>query len=272
MPMPGGFGFGGDSGLDGAEGLSGGSGGDDTGHEDSGNEIERERVRRLTTATEEQTRARILAEIMKDPELVAVMRARQAGKKVRVIEDAGDDPAPQSSGAGQQPDQELDEDQLEGMSKKQFLGMILSSVGKKFDEFLSKKTKPLEDRLGNIEQTATTFTQEQTREKVAQVAKKYPDFWNFKDKMMQLSQQHVGLDAEELYLLAKAKSGQFVPKQNRVQLERPTNTSARPAAVKGESHTAQAINDLARQSLKSYFDANSERAWISDEEAQAYGG
>jgi hypothetical protein len=48
---------------------------------------EQETIRRLTQVTEEQTKAKVLAELMKDPEIFAVMRARQAGRQVKVVDE-----------------------------------------------------------------------------------------------------------------------------------------------------------------------------------------
>lgn len=255
----------GDAAADALDGADDGSQGQGQG----GSAAEQETVRRLTQVTEDQVKARVMAELMKDPEVFALMRARQAGKQVRIVEgDATNDGANQ--GNQQQGVDDFDDAALEGMSRKEMMGAVLKSVTKQLDNFFKTRSQPLEQRLGQLENTANTVVQERTQQAVTTTAAKYPDFWTFKDQMIQLSQRHPSLDAEELYMMAKAKSGKLVPKTSRVSLERPTNTSPRPPKVKQDNHTEQAIRELATQSLRGFFDANADRIDLSDDALQGY--
>lgn len=216
-----------------------------------------ETIRRLTQVTEEQVKARVMGELMKDPEIFSILRARQSGKRVKIVEEGAEPPA---SSAPQQSDglDGIDETTLEGMSKKEMVGLVLKSVTKQLDNFFKQQSQPIVDRLGQLENTASSFAQERTQQAVQQVAQKYPDFWDFKDPMIQLSQKHPTMDAEELYLMAKVRAGKFVPKTSRTSTERPTNMSTRPPKVQQKNHTEQAIRELANQSLKGFFEANRE--------------
>ena len=99
------------------------------------------------------------------------------------------------------PFDELDEDELEAMPRKQLIRLLKEDVKKEVSAtVLPEAVGDLDDRLSQVtEAVAETIV----RLQVEEARKKYTDFDNYRPAMLDLSQRYPNLGVEELYRLAK---------------------------------------------------------------------
>lgn len=98
---------------------------------------------------------------------------------------------------------DLKDEDLAGMSNRDLIKTAVSAITKKIETELLPR---IQTQLGRINDTVAD---QAARKDVADVAAAHPDFWNFQKPMLVLSQQprYASLGAEDLYLLAKSKTG-----------------------------------------------------------------
>lgn len=98
---------------------------------------------------------------------------------------------------------ELSDEALSGMSNRDLIKTAVQAVVKTLDQTLMPR---IQAQLGKVE---NTVADQAALKDVADTAAKHGDFWDFKNQMFVLSQQpaYRSLGAEDLYTLAKSKSG-----------------------------------------------------------------
>lgn len=102
---------------------------------------------------------------------------------------------------------ELSDEKLSGMSNRELIATAVQAVTKTLESTLIPR---IQAQLGQVQDTVAD---QAARKDVADTAAKHPDFWEFKNQMLVLSQQpaYKALGAEDLYVLAKTKSGKSAP-------------------------------------------------------------
>lgn len=129
----------------------------------------------------------------------------------------------------------LTEEQLSGLTNKQILELSRKAATQDMVKIIEKKILPkIEERLSNL---GSSVEEEKARRDVAQVATKYQDFWAHKNAMVQLSQdpKYRSLGAEDLYVIAKSKSGGTSPTNiNGGKVTNPTPAQKAAARASGE--------------------------------------
>lgn len=129
----------------------------------------------------------------------------------------------------------LTEEQLSGLTNKQILELSRKAAVQDMAKVIEKKILPkIEERLSNL---GSTVEAEQARRDVANTAAKYQDFWAHQTAMIALSKnpKYQGLGAEDLYHIAKAKSGGTGPTNiNGGKVTNPTEAQRRAARASGE--------------------------------------
>ena len=129
------------------------------------------------------------------------------------------------------PEPEPDYDQ---MTPKELVGHITQQVGRVIDDRLSKTLTPLqEDR--RLEQATASITH---------AASKYPDFWDFKEQMIEVAERHPTLSAEQAYLLASGNKGAAGDKilddlQTRIKKKKQALTEKRSSPVSRQTKERQ---------------------------------
>lgn len=130
----------------------------------------------------------------------------------------------------------LTEEQMSSMTNKQLAQLSARLGAQAAVKAISKTLMPkIEERLSNL---GSTVEEERARRDVATAAAKYQDFWTHKATMVALSQEpkYRSLGAEDLYLLAKARSGAGAgpTNVNKGKVTNPTDAQRRAARASGE--------------------------------------
>jgi hypothetical protein len=174
---------------------------------------------KFTAANEQVVRARVLAEMMGDPDFAAVARAKAAGQKFVVQVDG-------QQGQQAEADPDLTEEDLSNPTKlKGFLLKSLDGIVKNaFKQQMEPKFQAIDQFIGN-QQTRDAQSQ------VAQARQEFPDFDSYLTEMQQLNLKHPTMDAKELYHLARSQKGLAPVNPSRAASERPSSSIARPQGV-----------------------------------------
>jgi hypothetical protein len=88
--------------------------------------------------------------------------------------------------------QDVTEEELENMSKKDLVNLILSNVGTMLQQTVSREITPLKQDI----------SQEKFTAQVSAANEKYEDFMSLRDKMIPIATAHPTLNAEQVYKLA----------------------------------------------------------------------
>ena len=145
----------------------------------------------------------------------------------------------------------LDEDELEAMPRKRLVQLVVEEAKNKIAaEVLPEVLSDLEDQLNTLTQGQMLLY---VKAQIDEARAKYPDFDDYREHILTLSQQYPDLPAEELYKLAKYGAQSAPAPQPRSQPPRPRRavtfkTPEKPKSVKK------------REAYTSYRDALNE-AW-----------
>lgn len=175
----------------------------------------------------EVARAQLMAQMAADPQIRALLEARQRGEQVDIIPKSK-----RNDGAGEVIKQEkVDWDSLTNSQMAEELPRVISSalasqVQKMFDE----KFAPFQARFSEVEGVAQRSEQEKVASSIRAAQVKYPDFDVHRTDMLELSRGNPNLNVEELYILNKHRKGLPLSPARPTPTERPTQTSARPSA------------------------------------------
>lgn len=171
-------------------------------------------------------------QLLMDPEIHAVLQARRQGKKVKIVEDS------EESQANEAEEPDLTEGLPEGDPARE----TLSKVTKLINTKLSSKDRQIAEMAQKIQQLEGVATKVQERDiesQITQVQTKYKDFKTFSKPMVELSKQHPGLSVEDLYVLAKSRSGKLKMVEQGTFTERPTTQPSRSPVAARRNPTPQ---------------------------------
>lgn len=156
--------------------------------------------------------AKLYAQIISDPELGEVLKARAAGKKMKLV--PADEKVTVTEEAA--PD-------FENMTEHQKHQYVISQVVKETSKLVDTKLAPVNERLDVFNNFAQTLQQRDAMGQVDALKKKHKDFDTFAPRMAELAGEHPRLTADQLYTLAAQEAGKFVPVASRTTSERPSN-------------------------------------------------
>ena len=88
---------------------------------------------------------------------------------------------------------------LEVLSRKDFMDVIVGKIGKIVDEKLGEVTQ-------RVEHVQSSREEEMVRRQVEEAAKEYKDFWEWRDEMRKLVEKNPYLTAKEAYVLARSSN------------------------------------------------------------------
>lgn len=187
-----------------------------------------------------------LTQLLADKDIQAVIAARRAGKTVKIseevaekIEDAQDEV----------------EDLTAGLDDKDPLKKTLGSIQKILTQGLKGLESRFDDRLKSVEHVSEEVKRRDVTDQIATVAKKYRDFKDFREPMVELSKQHPGLGVEDLYILSKNRAGKLRLAESATFSEKPSAFSlpggpAKRAEVKKDRPNGrQGFTQILREGL-----------------------
>lgn len=119
-------------------------------------------------------------------ETMAEQHAARAAAQANQVDDDDDD------------DDEEDDIDIERVSRAE----LVKHLNKQFSKALKDALKPIQDRL---ETTSNEAEVDRIKREFSEAASKHPDFYEWKDEMREIVQQHPELHAEDIYLLARSK-------------------------------------------------------------------
>lgn len=191
-------------------------------------EAQQERLARLE-------QGQILAQLVADPEISAVIAAKRAGKGVKV--NVAEDEETQTP------------DPAEGLEADDPARATLAAM----QAMLKQHLEPLTQRLSAVEGVAGDVRKKEVREQVVAAREKFKDLDQFKDDMVKISNEQPGLNAEELYVVAKLRKGKLRLAETTTFSEKPTqqpkaqrasgSTSKPPARPSGRKGFSDMLNN-----------------------------
>lgn len=161
-------------------------------------------------------------QLLNDPEIHAVLQARRAGKKIKITEEVEE-----------QVDETPEIDLTEGLEANDPARGTLEKVSKLITARTSAKDRQIAELAQQVEQlkgVADKVIERDVTEQITKVQNKYKDFKDYAPEMSKLSQQHAGLSAEDLYVLAKSRAGKLKMVEQGTFTERPTQQPQRSAS------------------------------------------
>lgn len=165
------------------------------------------------------------SQLLSDPDVLRLVQLKQQGKKVSLA------PEDEVKEVVEEPEEEeIDWDELDNAGlAKEVMKRTTSSV----EKVLNKHLKPVNEKF----QTVESFTkQEQAKalqQQVAEARKKYTDFDDYQQQMVQLNAENPSLNVSELYILAKAREGKPVALREEQQKKEQDSVTERPVTSGG---------------------------------------
>jgi len=160
-----------------------------------------------------------LTALVGDTDIQAILTARRAGTKTKVVLDgesgSADTETEEETDAVDEVADELDDD--------------LKKVLKALRTDIRSQLKPLTDEVNALKNIAGTYQKEAVNSQIKTVAKKFKDLPKYNKAMSQLARVHGGLSVMELYILAKSQAGDLRIAEESTESERPTPTPRRRA-------------------------------------------
>lgn len=155
---------------------------------------------------------RVLAELMADPDILAVIKARRAGQHIQVVQ-----AAPQ----GLQPPAELPADENDPRKIAEYTTKRLLVD---LEKVLEGKLAPYGQQIQQIMGVLQSEGKQRAEKEVADLASSVDDFEEMRPKMQQLLREvgGQGLSLKEAYAIAKLRSGMPLTRETATDTERPT--------------------------------------------------
>jgi len=156
-----------------------------------------------------------LTNLLSDPDVMAVLEAKQAGKKV-TVETVEPEPKP----TVEEKAKDLVKDLPEDDPNRGIIGHLA--------KLLEDQIGPITERLEAVEGHAVEGAQKEILAEVTKAREKFSDFDEFKTEMVQLSKELPNLKIPELYIIAKSRKGGLDLANPVTFTEKPaSNTAAR---------------------------------------------
>ncbi len=169
---------------------------------------------RITRMESEGQAQNMLTRLMTDPDVQRVLQAKQNGKPLKISE--GEETAPAER------EEEIDAEKLNEMSNSEFLGVVLKKMEKVVGSTIPKVMKPFEDKLASVEGFLESKEKKGIQERIQKMAKDLPDFQRLRPVMKEINDHTPGLELDELYFLARKRSGLPLAPDRSASSERPT--------------------------------------------------
>ncbi len=169
-----------------------------------------EMTNRLKRLEENQAALNILA----DPDVRSVLEAKKAGRKVKLVDDVPEPKDPEPS-------------LVDDIPKDDPIHETLTKIDQLIEKRLENRTKPLLERLAQMEQIGAEVQKKDVQQQVTVARNKYKDLDQFKHDMVELSKTNPTLGVEDLYILSKHRAGKLRQAEQNTHSEKPTQQPRR---------------------------------------------
>ena len=173
--------------------------------------------------------------VLDDPDVVAVLQAKEAKKSIRMVIGEGKTNEPEGPVAPVLPSAE----ELDSMSNSQLLAVLLPQVGQSVKEGL--QTLGVVEELQSLREERATERSAKAMTEVAKLVDKYPDLGAHKEDLKRLMAASPGLGLEEAYVVTKMRKHEpiLAARGSRGTTESPTSVTLRPAATVAPARMGQ---------------------------------
>lgn len=173
----------------------------------------------LSGQAAEIAKTQLMAQLAGDPDYRAVMDMKNRGVKFKLVPEGE---------AGHEPASEKVE--WDNLTNAQMAEKLPSVMSKQMKDVIEAAMQPLHQKIQQLENVSQNIAAEKVQGQIAEVQKKYKDFDELRPMMIQLNQQKPGNDLEDLYWMARRRSGKpMTADLQPTSTERPTTSTARPA-------------------------------------------
>lgn len=168
--------------------------------EDTNLESDRDQEDRLKALEQNQEALRLLS----DPDIRAVLDLKNQGKPVKVVDEPQPDPV---------------DELLKTLPEDDPSRELISKI----DQIYKNRIDALSQKIETFEHVAQELQKREVQSEVSRARSKYPDFDQHREKMLELSVQNPSLGVEDLYVLAKLRSGKLELMRKPTEIEKPTH-------------------------------------------------
>lgn len=161
-----------------------------------------------------QKDSQALSKIITDPDVLALLEAKEKGVSVAVMRHEPITKEPE--------DVDLNTLDNQGLVKHlmgQMPGLLKSALTEAID--------PIRAEIGSIKSVTTSTLQEREAAMATALSRKYPDVGKYKDAIEGIRKENPKASLEEAYIMARLRSGAGLPQTGLVETERPTGVDVR---------------------------------------------
>ncbi len=158
----------------------------------------------------------LLLGMLADPDIQAVMSARQANEEIEV--------------SRKKKKEEKKPPKEESKKEEETTDPALKKVMSLIESLVTEKLAPITQDLDSLKGIASNYEETQVSGQINTVKNKYPDFDKHAKSMSKLAKEIPGLGVEEYYILAKSRAKELQISKPSTDSERPTPTARRRGA------------------------------------------
>lgn len=172
----------------------------------------------LSGQAAEIAKTQLMAQLAGDPDYRAVMDMKNRGVKFKLV--------PEGEPGHEPTNEKVEWDNLTNAQMAEKLPTVMT---RQMKEVIEAAVAPLHAKIQQLENVSQNIAAEKVQSQIAEVSKKYKDFDELRPMMIQLNQQKPGNDLEDLYWMARRRSGKPMTDVQPTSVERPTTSTARPS-------------------------------------------
>lgn len=190
--------------------------------------------KKLTSGQQQNQQSQLLQQLLSDPDISAVINAKNSGKKIAVVD----------AEQAKKPQQDLTppEDFSKPADVVQFLDQMLE---KRMGQLLDDRLRPLQNDINVTKQVVQGKVQEDMNDLIEATRAKHSDFDTYVPEMRQLNlQTNQSLTPEELYKTVKSRKGHVsgAEQKKTTETERPTDYAAKPSGRQAFPTTSRGLD------------------------------
>ena len=188
------------------------------------------------------------AKLLADPEIRAILDARERGEKFKLVREseASTKPAASEPPKPSKNIEEMTNAELSEYMSQTIVHRLSSVLGDTVDAKIGSLRNELKPTLESVASAAQRDQSLRVQQEIKACADKHPDFDEMRLLMAKVNETVQGATVEELYMLAKVRAGTPAVPQKEIQTERPTAAPSqrqsfkRPTNVRGR----QGMSDI----------------------------
>jgi len=170
----------------------------------------------------------LVAQIIADPDVRAVLKAKENGENVKVISGETETPS-RTPNVLDFPAESMEEEvDVEEMTNRQLMKRFGDQIVTSVNSSIDKKLQGVNDRLDLVDGYVNLSEKKEATKQIEEAQSRFSDFEEYRSQMYDIYKTNPNLPITELYALAKIRSGHPISRDKNLESERPTSTSGRP--------------------------------------------